>query len=209
MVRLLRLLRLFRVPRHINVTSMFEKIEQSLESRGLLFMMHCVYILIITTMFAHWSGCIWFYVGDISRLRFPLKEDGKVQCWFAMVPEADLSPENWHRAWIWSMHYAMVTMTTVGYGDITPQNFYEVVVTLMLCLLSTIVTSVFMGIIMNHVASLYEDSQRRRSKMSELAKYLKWRMVPKALRQAVRRYLTYVWENNYVYPNSNLERIVF
>ena len=96
------LARLFRAPKHVNVSNLFDRVELALENRGLLFMMHCVYLFLITAMFAHWTGCIWFAIGDFSRLHFPLAEDGKPQCWFANIPEEDVKPEHWHRAWIWS-----------------------------------------------------------------------------------------------------------
>ena len=39
-----------------------------------------------------------------------------------------------HAAWtsksIYSLYWAVTTIVTVGYGDITPQNEYEVVVTM-------------------------------------------------------------------------------
>ena len=93
----------------------------------------------------------------------------KLRSWFQKVPETDQQSKQ--IMWFWSVHYAIVTMTTVGYGDITPCNEIEVMVTIILCLFSTVVTAVFMGIIMNHVASMYEQSQARRTKMAELSKY--------------------------------------
>ena len=34
--------------------------------------------------------------------------------------------------WTWAMHFAMATMTTVGYGDITPTNTAEIIFTVCL-----------------------------------------------------------------------------
>ena len=47
--------------------------------------------------------------------------------WLSVVSDV-LDVQSWR--WFWAMHFAMATMTTVGYGDITPTNTAEVVYTL-------------------------------------------------------------------------------
>jgi hypothetical protein len=40
------------------------------------------------------------------------------------------SGSNWIVGYIYSMHFILMTMTTIGYGDITPKNPIEAVFTL-------------------------------------------------------------------------------
>ena len=49
--------------------------------------------------------------------------------------------------YMWSFYYSMATMTTVGYGDITPTNTAEVVYTWALLWISLVAFSGCMGVI--------------------------------------------------------------
>ena len=56
--------------------------------------------------------------------------------------------------YLWSFHYSMATMTTVGYGDISPTNTAEVIFTYFLLWISLVVFSGCMGVLMNLISSM-------------------------------------------------------
>merc|ERR1719453_1355083 len=70
-----------------------------------------------------------------------------------------------------------------------------------------IVFSGYLGILMNHVTSSYEESQKRRAKMTALVQYLNWRTVPLYLRRQIRKYMAYVWQNNQNFSDTEGEVI--
>ena len=44
--------------------------------------------------------------------------------------EAKIQNRAWTTQYIYSLYWAITTIVTVGYGDITPQNEYEILVTI-------------------------------------------------------------------------------
>merc|ERR1719171_2996591 len=95
--------------------------------------------------------------------------------------------------YLWSVHFAMATMTTVGYGDVSPTNTAELVYCEALLWLSLLVFSACLGILMNLINDIYREGQERRNRLAELGKYMSWRVLPRDIRRCLRRYLNFVW----------------
>ena len=55
-----------------------------------------------------------------------------------------------------SLYWAIVTIATIGYGDITPQNEYEYLFTACVA----IIGSIFFGYSLSFIASIFEDLQK-------------------------------------------------
>ena len=82
-------------------------------------------IIVFLAFVAHISGCFWYMVGKSYEEHYgaswltekmPVYE---VDSWFMRSTN-----------YLWSIHFAMATMTTVGYGDVSPTNTAELVYTL-------------------------------------------------------------------------------
>jgi hypothetical protein len=58
--------------------------------------------------------------------------------------------------YIWTFYFAITTMTTVGYGDITPANVYEA------CLLvvGMVIASFTFAITFNAIGSVVQEMQK-------------------------------------------------
>lgn len=73
-------------------------------------------------------SCFWGFIGNLSP-----KRDGYTNSWMRKFERSDSvkwsinSPSN---QYIISLYYAITTLTTVGYGDVTPQNKSEYLVIL-------------------------------------------------------------------------------
>jgi hypothetical protein len=80
------------------------------------------------------SGCFW-YVGSLFNLKtnenWP-REDG------------NFNSKN-HVIWIASIYWSVVTCTTVGYGDILPQNEYELYWALVIMIVGVATFSFVLG----------------------------------------------------------------
>ena len=128
------------------------------------------------------SGCLWYMVGTSF-------EDHYGASWLTeKMPVYEV--DSWFMRstnYLWSIHFAMATMTTVGYGDVSPTNTAELLYTLGLLWVSMIVFSASLGILMNLITGIYDEGQERRTRITELNKYMRLRVVPRGMRGALRR----------------------
>lgn len=114
LVRLLRLLKLLRVMRGSRVLAGLEaRTEASYRTIGL------VSFLVLIIVVSHWVACLWALVGEIDS------EHGWIAATRAAKPGSYEAPG---QVYVAALHFAVMTLTTVGYGDIVPQTTPELVV---------------------------------------------------------------------------------
>lgn len=63
----------------------------------------------------HWVACIWYGIGFFS---------GEEKRWLDLQ---DIGNKNLFQKYVYSLYWTAVTMMTVGYGDLTPQNPIETI----------------------------------------------------------------------------------
>lgn len=69
----------------------------------------------------------------------------------------------WTTHYIYSLYWAVTTIVTVGYGDITPQNEYEVLVTMFVEIAGTALFGYLINVIGVAMADLkYAEFYRRK-----------------------------------------------
>ena len=106
---------------------------------------------------------------------------------------SQLSP---HQKYTTALYWAVTTLSTVGYGDITPDqnSTTQVVFTMVVMLLGV----AMYGYIIGNVATLITNLDAARAsyleKMEEVNLFLKTRSVPAPLQERVRSYYRYLWE---------------
>jgi cyclic nucleotide gated channel alpha 1 len=67
--------------------------------------------------------------------------------------------ENWLVQYIYSVYWAITTMVTVGYGDITPQNQYEVLVVMAVEIVGTSIFGYMINIIGMSLAEMKKERE--------------------------------------------------
>mmetsp|Transcript_44727 Transcript_44727/g.118658 ORF Transcript_44727/g.118658 Transcript_44727/m.118658 type:complete len:814 (-) Transcript_44727:242-2683(-) len=140
-------------------------------------------LLLLLGCVTHWCACAWYWVGW----------RGQQHSWIHQYlgDTSDTTTQ-----YVYSVYFTLTTMTTVGYGDISAQNFDEVLFVLVLL----VIASVFFAGLMGSLVGLIDDLNRGNSDISAnklmLSRYRVWRVVPDKLFLKVRQHLLYMWESN-------------
>eukprot|EP01047_Picozoa_sp_COSAG01_P062221 COSAG01_NODE_7881_length_3009_cov_10.055326_3_plen_482_part_00 len=164
-LKLLRLLRLLKLLRLLRVNRLMARYEE--EFAELMNTLKLGKILVVMAVIGHWLACLWYgsgtYVGSAEQCGVdvdgaPLECTGWVdRKWGDGAAARDNSTAGttgeWER-YVASVYWSMMTMTTVGYGDIVPRNAVE-----LLMAIAGMVTGGFVfGMIVGSLAELSKRS---------------------------------------------------
>ena len=96
----------------------------------------------------------------------------------------------------------MTTLTTIGYGDITPSTNAQIVYTMAVMVLGVAMYGYVIGNIANLLANSDYAKAHYLANMERLSSFLNYRHVPPALQRRIYDYYTYLWENRLGYDES-------
>lgn len=173
----LRLLRLIRIQTLFVIFRRWQ--DQNWVNPGYL---RIARFLIVILILSHIISCGWYLSSFISG--FPPGS------W--MVLEG-IQNSTAATIYIRSLYWTITTMTTVGFGDITPHLNYEYVFTI----ISMIIGASMYAFIIGNIASLFSNLDVQKSaywsKTDAIKLYLRNRGVPDQLNKRVRNYYEYRW----------------
>jgi len=162
--------------------SNFKKILQRFEE--LLFLDQNILALgkmIFRMLFvSHIFACFWFFVGSVSDPR---------NNW---IIKANLQDAQWTSQYLRSFYFIIVTVNTVGFGDITPINDWEVL---------TIIIFIFIGcglfaMNLNSIGVILANLSKKTNECSKELNIINQFMLEKNvnfdLRMKIRKYLQYI-----------------
>ena len=132
------------------------------------------------SIFAHWTACGWITIGGGN-------------------PDVD----NLTR-YIRAIYWSVTTLTTIGYGDITPQNNLQTIYTMCIML----VGAGAYGYLVANIASILANSDIVRAqfvdKIQKINTFMKYKKIPQEMQNDILNYYDYIWKNRKGYDENKI-----
>lgn len=114
-------------------------------------------LLYLKTIFiAHLMGCCWYIIGSTYFTQ---------ETW---ITKANLIDESWISKYITSLYWALVTMLSVGYGDIVPTNNSEKIV----CILTMLVGFSVFGYTLGSISDIIQQMNMKNQELKYISSYI-------------------------------------
>jgi voltage-gated potassium channel len=166
MLRILALTRVLRVARILVLQGRW-RARTSLNPAVLRLSFLVLWILVL----AHWIACGWIAL------------DGQLQG----HPEL--------RPYQQALYWTVTTLTTVGYGDITPEGSPQVGYTMAVMALGAAIYGYAIGNVANLLSNIDLLRSQHLGRIETISTFLRDRQVPRDLQARVRNYYNYIWES--------------
>jgi hypothetical protein len=182
-----KLLRVFQLPEQIDQLPCIPK-DSSNNSR--ITRLFGLFVIV-----AHWFGCLWYWVGTSELCRDPCREtsggDANGHCSWVEANDYEHLPAN--QLYVKSLYWAITTMTSVGYGDISPINMAETLTAAVIMLIGSAMYATIFSNMASYIQSIDADVADFQQKMRDIRQQMKYLRIPKDLRGHIEMYYNYMW----------------
>ena len=189
MFRLIRLLRLLKIGGYI--TSLEEVFDVSLKP------LRVVSLVLKMTFVAHLLACAWYYIGNTAG------SDEEVT-WVTSYDDGTALDAPLSTKYLYSMYWSLTTLTTVGYGDITPTNDIERRFVTFALLIGSLTFAYILGDIGSLMQSLDRQNVLINERIDSVKEYLRWRGIPRDLGIRVRRYYEHFFTQRAIFDEGSI-----
>ncbi|PKA57201.1 Potassium channel KOR2 [Apostasia shenzhenica] len=190
---LIRCLVWTRLYRARKIKQFFKKMEKDIRINYLF--IRIVKLLTVEFYCTHTAACIFYYLATTIP---PAKEG---YTWIGSLTMGDYKYISFReidfcKRYITSLYFAIVTMSTVGYGDIHAVNTREMIFIMIYVSFDMILGAYLIG---NMTALIVKGSktERFRDKMTDLIKYMNRNKLGKEIRNQIKSHLRLQYESSY------------
>ncbi|BAT81280.1 hypothetical protein LR48_Vigan07g077300 [Vigna angularis] len=189
-VRYLLWIRLYRVRK---VTDFFHKLEKDIRVNYIT--TRIVKLIVVELYCTHTAACIFYFLATT------LPESQEGYTWIGSLKLGDYSYSHFREIDLWkryttSLYFAIVTMATVGYGDIHAVNLREMIFIMIYVSFDMILGAYLIG---NMTALIVKGSktEKFRDKMTDLLKYMNRNKLGRDIREQIKGHVRLQYESSY------------
>ncbi len=103
-----------------------------------------------------------------------------------------------------AFYWTTTTLTTIGYGDITPSGMMQTVYVIIIEIIGAGMYGLIIGNIANLIANIDVAKAQHREKMEKLNTFLRYRNIPLDLSRKINDYFEYLWQTRRGYEESDV-----
>ena len=135
--------------RIIRFKQVLKKVNQNLQfTQNTQAIIDLIKLIILIVFLAHLCGCAFFEL-SILQIEYLSEQNTWMHAY-------ELINKDWKTQYINSIYFAVVTMITVGYGDVSPQNNIEKVFTMFVMIISWII----FGFSLNSIGQILSEMMK-------------------------------------------------
>ncbi|KAL4501826.1 hypothetical protein ABPG73_019963 [Tetrahymena malaccensis] len=116
--------------------------------------------------------------------------------------------DSWLKLYIFSLYFSVTTMTTVGFGDITPKNGHEAVIVIISMIIACGVFAYTFNLIGSIVSEMNRKQEEFKIRMKKVYTYLSNRNVDQDLKYQVLKFLEFKYNNENTLSQEEEEGIL-
>ncbi|CAL5189896.1 unnamed protein product [Lathyrus oleraceus] len=189
-LRFLLWIRLYRAQR---VVQFFRNLEKDIRINYII--ARIVKLLVVELYCTHTAACIFYYLATT------LPESQEGYTWIGSLKLGDYSYSKFREIDLWkryttSMYFAIVTMATVGYGDIHAVNMREMIFIMVYVSFDMVLGAYLIG---NMTALIVKGSktEKFRDRMTDLMKYMNRNKLGRDIREQIKGHVRLQFESSY------------
>ena len=184
MLRLVKLVRLMRLMKSQNMSMM----DKLLAHTGLPPpVLRALRLMILTVMLSHVLGCGWHFM-HLMRM------DHQKSWWMVYCDGVEFCRGGASVAYIISVYWAVTTLTTMGYGDITPATPAEFIYTIVVMLIGVSFYAYIASNVSIVLSNLNESGAEFKNNMDKLREFMMRKRLSFPLRRRLRKYFSVHWK---------------
>ena len=189
---LFRLSKFFRLPQILKIVDDFNRHLSNYKIGGDMVLFKVIKLNFILLIVCHWVGTMWHGCADLSQ------QLGFTNNWRRSDEDDETlsishSDFGGFSGYLRSVYWAIVGMSTTGYGDIVPTNFLETTFATVVILFGGLILPAVVGGLAAYLANVNLTRKNYRRKLGAAKSYMKHCMMDKGLINRVTSYYDYLW----------------
>ena len=155
--------------------------------------MDIIRILIMSLLIIHLISCFWIVIGDHTA---------NGPHWILKGESMSFNFKTWEDKYLLSLYWAVVTMMTVGYGDITPTNKVELIYASVVILFGCVVYGYNLNTIGIVLEEMYKEAKIFKNNSRIIKNFMQRKNIGYDLKMRIEEYLKFIWKEK---KHKNLE----
>ena len=194
--RILKLAKIMKLLKVAKASPVISRLEQNLEVRhGYV---RLTKFAAVTVLAAHWLACLYMLTSEASKSGSTCTADGDLvqESWVDVLYcspscENDVPVGGCTRLQLYvaSLHWSMMTLTTIGYGDVPPKNVLEMAFSVFAMLIGAGFFGFIMGTCCSVVERLDSLTVNFHQQLDSMSAYMELCRMPARLRRRIRNYV--------------------